>query len=306
MKRCKAKLRESELMKVLAEIKNKALSKNKAKKIFSKSFSMQNVFPALRRNLYLISATYLLLITCAELMTIYDAKTDIALHAIILFALLLHSALEYDTDKNLSRFLMALVLAPLIRILSLSMPLVQFSWLSWFMLISIPIFIAIFTCMWLQELRPEDVGLFTPHLRNTPIEAGVILLAIPFGIMEYQILKPAPLLGLGLASASGAVNFIAVSLIFIVCTGFIEEFAFRGLLQYNAIRLMSKWSGILFVATVFGVLHVGNLTILDCLLAFSVGFIYSIVREKTGSIYGISVSHGIINTILFLVAPLYF
>ncbi len=260
----------------------------------------------LRRNPYLISATYLLLVTCAELLIIYDPKAGIALHAIILFALLLHSALEYDTDKNLSKFLMAFVLAPLIRILSLSMPLVQFSWLSRFMLISIPIFIAIFTCMWLQELRPKDVGLFTPHLRNTPIEAGVILLAIPFGILEYQILKPAPLLGLASASGSGAMNFIAVSLIFIVCTGFTEEFAFRGLLQYNAIRLMSKWSGIIFVATVFGVLHVGNLAILDCLLAFSVGFIYSIVREKTGSIYGISVSHGIINTVLFLVAPLYF
>jgi len=27
------------------------------------------------------------------------------------------------------------------------------------------------------------------------------------------------------------------------------------------------------------------------------------VREKTGSIYGISISHGIINIILFLIAP---
>ncbi len=254
----------------------------------------------LRRNPYLICATYLLLITCAELLTIYDAKAGIALHAVILFALLLHSALKYDTDKNLSRFLMALVLAPLIRILSLSMPFVQFSRLSWFMLISISIFIAIFTCMWLQELRPEDIGLFTPHLRNMPIEAGVILLAIPFGILEYQIWKPAYLPGLEVTS------FITSSLIFIVCTGFVEELVFRGLLQYNAIRLMSKWSGNLFVSTIFGVLHVGNLALLNCLLAFSVGFIYSMVREKTGSIYGISVSHGIMNTILFLVAPLYF
>lgn len=254
----------------------------------------------LRRNLYLICAAYLCFVTCAELLTIYDAKAGIALHAVILFALLLHSALESDTDKNLSRFLMALVLAPLIRILSLAMPLVQFNWLSWFILISVPIFIAIFTCTWLQELRPKDVGLYLPSLKHTSIEAGVILIAIPFGILEYLILKPSPMLELR------PMSFIASALVFIVCTGFLEEFAFRGLLQYNAIRVMSKWSGIVFVATVFGVLHVGNLALLDCLLAFSVGFVYSIVREKTGSIYGISVSHGLINTILFLVAPLYF
>ncbi|MCK4731330.1 MAG: CPBP family intramembrane metalloprotease, partial [Methanophagales archaeon] len=68
------------------------------------------------------------------------------------------------------------------------------------------------------------------------------------------------------------------------------------------------WWGILFVSTIFGVLHVGNLSPwhLDCLLAFLVGFVFSVVREKTGSIYGISISHGVINIMLFLVMPVYF
>ena len=262
----------------------------------------------LQRNPYLICAAYLLLVSGAELLTNYDAKTGIASHAIILFVLLFHSALESDKDKNLSRFLMALVLAPLIRILSLSLPLVGFSWISWFMLISIPIFVAIFTCIRLQELSPKDVGLFIPklNLRHMPIGAGVILLAIPLGILEYQILKPSPLPGSGIA------NFITSALILIIYTGFLEELAFRGLIQYNAIKLMSKWWGIILVASIFGVLHIGNIspeipiTILDCVLAFFAGFVFSVVREKTGSIYGISLSHGVINIMLFLVMPAYF
>jgi membrane protease YdiL (CAAX protease family) len=68
---------------------------------------------------------------------------------------------------------------------------------------------------------------------------------------------------------------------------------------------MSKWSGILFVSMIFSVLHVGNLVLRDPVLAFSVGVVFSVVREKTGSIYGITVSHGVINIVLFLIAPYY-
>ncbi len=253
----------------------------------------------LRRNLYIICTAYLLLVACAELLTIHNPKAGIALHTVILFVLLFHSALESDKDKNLSAFLMALVLVPLIRILSLSMPLIHFSRISWFILIAIPVFIALLTCMWVQGLRAKDVGLYSPKLKHIPVEAGVILLAVPTGILEYRILKPAPLPGLEVGTA----DFIAASLIFIICTGFLEELVFRGLLQYSVIKLIDKWWGILFVSAIFSVLHVGNLALLDCMLAFSIGFIFSIVREKTGSIYGISISHGIINIILFLIVP---
>jgi hypothetical protein len=84
-----------------------------------------------------------------------------------------------------------------------------------------------------------------------------------------------------------------------------EELAFRGLMQYHAVRTLG-FSGIVFVSVLFGFLHIGNLSALDVLLASSVGFIYSLIVKVTGSIYGISISHGIINITLFLIAPFYF
>jgi membrane protease YdiL (CAAX protease family) len=241
----------------------------------------------IRRRTYHICAVYLALVACAELLSGYDAKTGVALHAFILFALLLHSSLESEKDKKLSQLLMALVLVPLIRILSLSMPLAYFSRISWFLFISIPIFIA----------SLKDVGLFIPARRDIPIEAGVILFAIPAGIIEYHILGWP---GLSVTS------FITSALIFIICTGFVEELVFRGVIQHNAISVMSKWGGVIFVTSIFTVLQISNLSLPDCLLAFSVGFLYSVVRERTGSLYGISISHGIMNIVLFLVAPVYF
>ena len=91
-----------------------------------------------------VGITYLFLIALAEILTVKDARIGITAHIFILFATLIHSTLT--SDRNLSAFIMSLVLAPLIRILSISMPLTYFSRISWFMLISIPIFIAIFTC----------------------------------------------------------------------------------------------------------------------------------------------------------------
>ncbi len=258
---------------------------------------------AMKQKQYLICAIYLILVAVAEFsMTLDHPKICIMTHAIILFLLLFHSVLEWDKDKFLSRFLMALLLVPLIRILSFSLPYVHFNLVSWFIIVSVPIFIAIITIMWLQRLRPKDVGLLTPfNLRRMPIAAGVILVAIPIGIMEYLILKPNPLPGLE------TTDFISAVLIFVICTGFLEELAFRGVLQYNAVRLFGKWIGIVIVSAFFGLLHAGNISPwnLDCVLAFSAGFLFSIVRERGGTIYGISIAHGLINIVLFLIAPLY-
>jgi membrane protease YdiL (CAAX protease family) len=253
-----------------------------------------------------IATAYLLLITGAELLTAYAAwhgiafaRYGIAFHAIILFALLIHSAVTLSTDPEFSQLLMVLVIAPLIRILSLSMPFSYFSYVTWFSVVSIPVFIAIFTCVYLQRINPKDIALTPPKLRHLPLELGIIIFAIPFGIAEYGLLKPGMLVEPRLEA------LFVPALILIVCTGFLEELAFRGLMQYHATRTMG-FSGILFISALFGILHIGNLTIWDVLLAGGIGFVYALVVQKTGSIYGVSISHGVINIVLFLIAPAYF
>ena len=94
----------------------------------------------LQRNPYLISAFYLILLTIAEWVTIYYPKWGIAAHAFIMAILFFHFALVSGTDEKLAHYLIVLLLAPLIRILSLCMPYIQFSWIFSFMLVSIPLF----------------------------------------------------------------------------------------------------------------------------------------------------------------------
>lgn len=253
-----------------------------------------------------ITIAYLILVAGAELVTAYAtwhggifAKYGIAFHAVILFALFIHSALILTADPEFSGFLMVLILAPLIRILSLTMPVTYFSYISWFAIISIPVYIAIFTCMYIQHLKPRDVALALPKAKHLPLELAVILFAVPFGIIEYYILKP------GILIEPSFEALFVPALIMLVCTGFLEELAFRGLMQYHATRTMG-FSGIIFVSILFGFLHIGNLSVLDVLFTGTVSFIYSIVVQKTGSLYGVSISHGLINIVLFLIAPAYF
>ncbi|MBN1762756.1 MAG: CPBP family intramembrane metalloprotease [Methanomicrobia archaeon] len=246
----------------------------------------------------LIALLYVIFVALAESLTACAAKYGIAFHALILFALLVHSSLILTADPEFSKLLIALIIAPLIRILSLAMPVAQFSYIAWFSIISIPVYLAIFTCVYLQRIKPQDIALALPQQKHLPLEFATILFAVPFGILEYYVLKP------GILVEPRLEALIVPVLIMVVCTGFLEELAFRGLMQYHATRTMG-FSGIIFISVLFGLLHIGNLSIFDVILAGSVGFVYSLVVRKTGSLYGVSVSHGIINTILFLIAPAY-
>ena len=249
------------------------------------------------RHQKVICGTYLLLVAGAEVSTIYNPTFGIAFHVAILFSLLTSSVLV--KDPVFSGVLLAFAIVPLIRILSLSMPLIHFAYIMWFLLISIPIFIAIFVCMIIQRLSLKDVRMTFAKAKDLPIEVGIVLLALPTGILEYYLLTPEPLL-----YELEPALLIAPVLIIVLYTGFVEELAFRGLMQYHAVKMMGWW-GILFITTTFAVMHIGNLNYWDVLLAFALGGVYALVVRKTGSIYGVTLSHGLVNVILFLIGPVY-
>lgn len=232
------------------------------------------------------------LLLIAEFVTTGNLKTGMIVHGCLLVILLLHSTIV--ENRYFSNLYASLSLAPLIRILSLSIPLLHFGYIFWFLIVAVPIFATIFTCIYIQGIDPRSVGLKIPPYKDVPFTCGIILLGIPMGWAEYQILEPEFMLG---AHASWLVPI----LILMVGTGVLEELLFRGLLQHTFTEAVGM-HGILVVSAIFGFLHLGN-SWLDCLLAGGIGFIFALVVRKTGSIYGVSISHGVINIMLFLVMP---
>lgn len=239
---------------------------------------------------------YLLVIVIAEFITVLvQPLWGVVVHAVLLAVLILHSALS--REHLYRQLFLSLALVPLVRILSLSLPLVNIPRLWWEPIIYAPLLIAAIEAARILGYKLSDLGL---NVRIPWLQAAVMLTGLGFGFTEYFILRPEPRIpSLTLA------EFWLPALILLTTTGFVEEFIFRGVMQRAAVRTFGRW-GIVYVSLLFAVLHMGYLSWIDVTFVFVVALFFGWVVNKTGSLLGVTLSHGLTNVILFLVAPFLF
>ena len=244
----------------------------------------------------LVCLFYLAAIAGAEVVTAYvDPLWGIIFHFAILFLLPLGSGVVGKRSSR--RLFLALGLAPLIRILNLSMPLAEFSQIYWYLIISVPLLAGIFAIIVTLKLRPREIGL---TMGAIPLQVGVALAGIGLGLVDYLILEPEPLV-----SALRWQQIIAPALILLVATGFVEELAFRGVMQRASVQALGAW-GWVYIAVIFSVLQIGHLSAIHCLFALVVALFFGFIVKRTGSLLGVSLSHGLINVCLYLIFPFVF
>ncbi|MFC2025418.1 lysostaphin resistance A-like protein [Chloroflexota bacterium] len=241
---------------------------------------------------------YLIAITIAEVVTaIVQPIWGIECHILILVAVLLHSALGLTGKPHLQQLVLSLALVPLIRIISLSMPLTNIHQVWWYPIVYMPLLAAAVMVVRILGYKARDIGL---NFRFFPIQLAVASTGLVFGVVEYLILtEEATATGLALRG----MWLLAVFLL-PLCTGFVEEFIFRGVLQHAAVKAFGWW-GIVYVSLLFAILHMGFLSWIDVIFVFGVALFFGWVVKKTGSLFGVTLSHSITNLVLFLVAPLF-
>ena len=81
------------------------------------------------------------------------------------------------------------------------------------------------------------------------------------------------------------------------------------MLQHAALEAFGWW-GIVYISLLFAVVHlihyadVGLLRVLvDIAFVFAVALFFGWMVKRTGSLFGVSVSHGITNFVLYVVIP---
>lgn len=236
---------------------------------------------------------YLAALALAEtLTTLIEPRAGMALHGLILLGLMLNAALIARGPYQ--KFLLALALAPLIRVLSLTMPLPDFPYVYWYFVVGAPLFGAALLASRWGSVGPRRTGLV---IGNLPVQLLVGLTGLGLGLLEYLILRPEPL-----AEELTLRAIWLPALILLVFTGFLEEYIFRGLMQYTGLRAFGRF-GLFYVAVVFTVLHLGYRSLLDLVFVFVAAVMFGWITWRTGSILGVTLAHGLTNIALFLIFP---
>jgi uncharacterized protein len=236
---------------------------------------------------------YLVLLGVAELLvSIWEPRTGMLMYGFILMVLLFQATLF---SRGLwQKSLIALSLAPLIRLVSLTMPLPEFPFVYWYFVVGAPLFIATIILIRVTKLTAPMVGL---TCRKLFWQVMVGLSGLGLGMLEYLILRPDPLI-----EELSWRFFWLPALILLIFTGFLEELIFRGVMQYSVLRSLGRF-GLYFVSAVFAVLHFGYRSLLDVLFVFAVAVYFAIFVQRTGSLLGVAFAHGLTNISLFLIFP---
>ena len=239
---------------------------------------------------------YLVAVAIAEVVTVYVQPIwGIVAHIVILIVVIVHAAV--DTRYPHRPLLLSLALVPLVRIISLSMPLANIPQMWWYPIIYAPLLAAAVVVMRIVNYKAGQVGLTFSWL---PVQLVVGLAGVGFGVVEYFILAPEAMV----AELTWQETWLP-AVIFLLCTGFVEEFIFRGVLQRSAVESFGGW-GIVYVSLLFATLHMGFLSWIDVVFVFVIALFFGWVVKKTGSLLGVTLSHGITNIVLYLVIPFFF
>lgn len=243
-----------------------------------------------------VASLYLVIITAIEVVVAwYSPVLGLWACSILLILTLFHATTIWG--QPLYRLLIAISFAPLIRLISLSIPLTQVDQIYWYVITGFPLIVSGYATMVAMNYSWKDVAMTGGQFW---VQMGIASTGIIFGFMEYAILQPEPFIEINRIG-----DILLPSLILIIGTGFFEEFVFRGIMQRAAIDAAGDAFGLLYVAAVFAVLHIGYRSFEDLVFVFSAGLMWGIAAYRTNSIVGVTLAHGLTNIFLFIILPYY-
>lgn len=235
---------------------------------------------------------FLALVVAAEfVLAFWEAEVGMLLYCALLSAIVVYAGTGADSRRKAS---VALLFVPLIRIVGLALPLAGVPLISWYAFAGLPLVVAIAPAMRVAGISRRQLGL---RRGNPLVQLGIASMGLPLGIISYDTLHPTALI-----SVFSWRGVALPSLVLFAFTGLLEEIIFRGLLRVAMREVFGQW-GILYGSAVFAALQIGNRSLMNVAFAFFVGVLFSWLVERSESIVGVSVAHGLVSVGAFLVFP---
>jgi uncharacterized protein len=242
-----------------------------------------------------VAAAYLLAVAAAEVLTSRNPQLGLIIHAAILLALLVQGA--WATDSQRRALLWTLALVPLIRLVSLTLPLGPLPPIYWYVVIGIPLFLGSLLAARALHYSRHDLGLRL-SLRSLLLTLVMVPIGLTLGALIYLVAEPRPL--------ARELTLEAVwlpALILLLCTGVLEELIFRGLVQRAAVGLFGPGVGLTYAVIVSMVLYLGYMSWPVLGVAFVIGLLFAALTQRTASLLPAILGHASVNISLFLIAP---
>lgn len=212
-------------------------------------------------------------------------------HALLVLVLVNHYLLA-QREAEFPPALIVLAAVPLLRITSLATAQEEFSTVSQYAVAGVPLLAA--GVAGVRLLGPEW---FVPTLRSLPLQAVVALGGVPLGLAAFLIARPEPVV-----DTSSVGRLLLAALVVVVCTAVAEELFFRGVCQRALSGLFGRsaylWSTLLFAIAYLAVRPAGY-----AFLVVAAGLAFGFLVERTRSLLGVALAHGLMNVGLLLVWP---
>ena len=240
-----------------------------------------------------IVATYIAIIAGAELSgALFGVMPSTLCYALLIPALLSHFVVASQAPYR--RILPVLALAPLMRLLSVTILTRQVPQIYWYAIVGLPLLVAAGMTARLLDLSWRQIGL---RPRAWLLQLLIALSGLPLGLGAFLLLRPQPLDGVADWHA-----LLIGSAILLIFTGFTEEVIFRGLLHHIAIDLFGR-VGLFYSSALFAIMYIGSLSPTYILFIGLVGLFFGWCVDRTHSIWGVALAHGLLNIGLILMWP---
>lgn len=248
-----------------------------------------------------ILAGYICVMVLAEICLVFVSVAGGALiYATLLAVMLAHGAFgANDTEASprvrgpaavhTTRAVIALSFVPVARLVTVSMPFEDRSYVFRSALIGVPLLAGIVWGAWVVRLPGMT---FRPHYMA--LELAVGFLAFPLAIVGYFILRP--------ESTSSSWTRLVASGVAVSLAALVEEAIYRGFIL-TALARVYAWSAPLWSSAVYVVSYLGVRPAGIIALALVTGLLFSWAVTHTKSLLGVTLGHSLLNVYLFVVLP---
>jgi membrane protease YdiL (CAAX protease family) len=200
--------------------------------------------------------------------------------AVIVLALLNHYVWLGHAPRR--QALPVLALVPLLRILSVTMPIKEIPPIYWFVLIGFPLLVSAAWTVRLLGVPWSGLGL---RLRSWPWQCLVACSGIPLGAVGFMVVHPRALI-----PALDWRDLVVGAIILTIFVGFTEELVFRGLLQQVMIDVFGP-AGLLWSTVIYASLYISSLSWSYVLFIGLVSLFFGWCVQRTGSLWGVAAAH---------------